>query len=77
VLENPLYSPDLVPCDFYLFPGVKSALKDTRFESVEVVKEKEERVLKELTEDECFQQQKLCMERCRDGEGVYIEADKK
>ncbi|GFV81807.1 putative mariner transposase [Trichonephila clavipes] len=38
VLEHPPYSPDLAPCDFYLFPKVKSALKGTRFESVEAVK---------------------------------------
>lgn len=52
VLDHPPYSPDLAPCDFYLFPKVKSALKGTRFESVEAVKEKAARVLKELTEED-------------------------
>ncbi|GFV24023.1 mariner Mos1 transposase [Trichonephila clavipes] len=33
VLEHSPYSPDLAPCDFYLFPKGKSALKITRFES--------------------------------------------
>ncbi|GFS83246.1 putative mariner transposase [Trichonephila clavipes] len=73
VLEHPPYSPDLAPCDFYLFPKVKFALKGTRFESVEAVKEKEARVLKEVTKDDfqhCFQQWKIPMERCRDREGV-------
>ncbi|GFV99942.1 mariner Mos1 transposase [Trichonephila clavipes] len=68
------------PCDFYLFPKVKSALKGTRFESVEAVKEKAARVLKELTKDDfqhCFQQWKIRMERCRDRKGVYIEGDNK
>ncbi|GFU87827.1 putative mariner transposase [Trichonephila clavipes] len=37
MLEYPSYSPDLVPCDFYLFPKVKSALKGTMFESAKVV----------------------------------------
>ncbi|GFV60152.1 putative mariner transposase [Trichonephila clavipes] len=80
VLEHPPYSPDLAPCDFYLFPKVKSALKGTRFESVEAVKEKAARVLKELTKDDfqhCFQQWKIRMERYRDREGVYIEGDNK
>ncbi|GFS77214.1 protein GVQW3 [Trichonephila clavipes] len=80
VLEHPPYSPDLAPCDFYLFPKVKSALKGTRFESVEAVKEKAARVLKELTKDDfqhCFQQWKIRMERCRDREGLYIEDDNK
>ncbi|GFX43394.1 protein GVQW3 [Trichonephila clavipes] len=59
---------------------VKSALKGTRFESVEAVKEKAARLLKELTKDDfqhCFQQWEIRMERCRDREGVYIEGDNK
>ncbi|GFV00358.1 mariner Mos1 transposase [Trichonephila clavipes] len=74
VLEHPPYSPDLASCDFYLFPKVKSALKRTRFESVEAVKEKAARVLKELTKNDfqhCFEQWKIRMERCMDREGVY------
>ncbi|GFS67927.1 uncharacterized protein TNCV_1361821 [Trichonephila clavipes] len=54
--------------------------KGTRFESVEAVKEKAARVLKELTKDDfqhCFQRWKIRMEHCRDREGVYIEGDNK
>jgi histone-lysine N-methyltransferase SETMAR len=40
VLENPPYSPDLAPCNFYLFPKIKSVLKGTHFVSVESVKAK-------------------------------------
>ena len=75
ILDHPPYSPDLAPCDFYLFPKVKSALKGTRFESVEAVKEKAARVLKELKEQNfqhCFEQWKIRIERCRDRGGVYI-----
>ncbi|KAJ8940926.1 hypothetical protein NQ318_013187, partial [Aromia moschata] len=59
VLENPPYSLDLASCDF-LFPKVKSALKGTRFESVEAVKVKAT-VLNQPTETDfqhCFQQWK-------------------
>ncbi|GFW67535.1 putative mariner transposase [Trichonephila clavipes] len=38
VLDYPPYSPDLVPCNFYVFPKMKSAFKGTRFESVEAMK---------------------------------------
>jgi histone-lysine N-methyltransferase SETMAR len=31
VLEHPSYSPDLAPCDFYLFPKIKSMLIGTNF----------------------------------------------
>lgn len=34
VLEHSLFSPDLVPCDFYLFPKIKTALKMTHFRSM-------------------------------------------
>lgn len=80
VLDHPPYSPDLAPCNFYLFSKVKSALKGTRFESVEAVKEKAARVLKELTEEDFqhyFEQWKIHMERCRDRGEVYIEGDNK
>ena len=35
LLPYPPYSPDLSPCDFFLFPEVKKQLKGTLFESVE------------------------------------------
>ena len=31
VLEQPPYSPDLAPCDFFLFPKLKKVIKETRF----------------------------------------------
>lgn len=35
LLSHPPYSPDLSPCDFFLFPFVKKQLRGTRFESPE------------------------------------------
>ncbi|PNF30316.1 hypothetical protein B7P43_G15022 [Cryptotermes secundus] len=78
VMEHPPYSPDLAPCDFFLFPKIKSALKGTRFESVDAVKAKATQLLKSITQDDlqhCFQQWKIRMERCRDRGGDYIEGD--
>ncbi|KAL1454506.1 hypothetical protein WDU94_010745 [Cyamophila willieti] len=78
VLEHPPYSPDLAPCDFYLFPKIKSALKGTRFESVDAVKKKAAEVMKGLTQNDlqhCFDQWKIRLERCRDRGGEYIEGD--
>ena len=31
VLDQPPYSPDLAPCDFFLFPKLKGVIKGTRF----------------------------------------------
>ncbi|GFV01310.1 uncharacterized protein TNCV_3375441 [Trichonephila clavipes] len=40
VMEHPPYSPDLAPCDFSIFPTVKSCLKGTHFTSVNRVQAK-------------------------------------
>ncbi|KAJ8963375.1 hypothetical protein NQ318_018852 [Aromia moschata] len=78
VLEHPPYSSDLAPLTF-LFPKVKSALKRTRFDSVEAVNAKATEVLSQLTEADfqhCLQQWKSRMERCRDRQGEYVEGEK-
>ena len=33
VLPHPLYSPDLVPCDFFLFPKLKAFLAGRKYQS--------------------------------------------
>ena len=38
VLEQSPYSPDLAPCDFFIFPKLKGIIKGTRFEGMEVIK---------------------------------------
>jgi transposase len=52
VLEHPPYSPDLAPCDFYLFPEIKS---------VENVEAKTAEILYSLTEHDL----RNCFERWR------------
>jgi hypothetical protein len=50
VPEHPPYSPDLAPCDFHLFPKIKSVFKGAHFASVEHVKAKTAEILNSLTE---------------------------
>ena len=57
VMEHPPYSPDLAPCDIFLFPKITPALKRTRFESVDAVKAKATQLLNSITQDDlqhCF-----------------------
>ena len=78
VLEHPPYSPDLAPCDFYLFPKIKSLLKGTHFTYVEEVKTKTADLLNTLTDKDlrhCFQQWQRRMERCIQAGGNYFEGD--
>jgi hypothetical protein len=51
--KHPPYSPDLAPCDFFLFPKIKSALKGTRFEPIDAVRVKTMEVMKKLSEKTC------------------------
>ena len=38
VIAQPPYSPDLAPCDFFLFPKLKYPLRGTRYESIRAIK---------------------------------------
>jgi hypothetical protein len=37
VIPHPLYSPDLAPCDFLLFPKMKLKLKGRQFDTIEEI----------------------------------------
>ena len=52
VLEHPPYLPDLAPCDLYLFPKIKSAIKGTHFLPVEDVKAKTTEILNSLSKND-------------------------
>ena len=38
-VTQPLYSPDLAPCDFWLLPKLKSPLKGKRLQTIDVIQE--------------------------------------
>ncbi len=48
VLEHPPYSPDLAPCDYFLFPRLKKELRGVRFASVDALQAEVNHVLKEI-----------------------------
>jgi transposase len=79
VLEHPPYSPDLAPCDFYLFPKIKSVLKGTHFLSVEDVKAITTEILNSLSDNGlqiCFERWLHRMQLCVNSEGNYFEGDR-
>ncbi|GFX18953.1 uncharacterized protein TNCV_322581 [Trichonephila clavipes] len=74
----PPYSPDLAPCDFFLFPTVKSFLKGTHFTSIEEVQAKTENLLKGLPKSSFqnyYQQWQHRMQKSVNAEGNYFESD--
>ena len=77
--KHPPYSPDLAPCDFYLFPEIKSVLKGAHFVSVENVKAKTAEILNSLTEQDlrnCFEHWQHSMQLYVNSEGGYFEGDR-
>ena len=50
VLEHPPYSSDVAPCDFFLFPKIKSELKGIIFESIDALKIKATQLMYDLSE---------------------------
>ncbi|PNF18540.1 hypothetical protein B7P43_G08515 [Cryptotermes secundus] len=78
VVPHPLYSPDLAPCNFFLFPKMKIKLKGRRFDTVEEIQAEMQTVLNTLTKkdfQDAFEKwQKRC-DRCMRSQGDYFEGD--
>jgi transposase len=75
-MEHPPYSPDLTPCDFFLFRAMKKNLSGQRFESVEELFHALEALLRRLSTDflqtvflEWERRLPIC---CKSG-GEYVE----
>ena len=49
-VPHPLYSPDLAPCDFCLFPKLKENIRGCCYETIEVMKEAVTKVTDMLTQ---------------------------
>ncbi len=45
------YSPDLAPCEFWLFPKVKENFRGCRYETIEEMKEAVTKVIDTLTQE--------------------------
>jgi hypothetical protein len=56
-LDHPPYSPDLAPCNFWLFPKLKTALKGHRFSDIADIQGHAMAILQSFPEEElqkCF-----------------------
>ncbi|PNF25826.1 hypothetical protein B7P43_G11746 [Cryptotermes secundus] len=78
VVPHPPYSPDLAPCDFFLFPKMKIKLKGRRFDTVEEIQVETQTVLNTLTKkdfQDAFEKWQKCWDRCMRSQGDYFEGD--
>ena len=51
-VPHPSYSPDLAPCDFWLFPKLKEKLRGCRYEIIEEMKEAVTKVINTLKQED-------------------------
>jgi hypothetical protein len=78
VIPHTPYSPDLAPCDFFLFPKMKLKLKGRRFDTIEEIQTESQRVLDMLREKdfhEALQKWRRRWDRCQHEGGNYFEGD--
>ena len=57
IVPQPPYPPDLTPCDFWLFPKLKTALRGHCFDTIEEIQAESQKALKAIPEIEfnkCF-----------------------
>jgi len=66
------YSPDLAPCDFWLFLNVKMTMNSERFESIQKIEAATTAQLKTLTKEDfqnCFRKWQERWDKCVQSEG--------
>jgi len=76
VCPHPPYSPDLAPCDFWLFPKVKMTMKGKCFELIQDIEAATTAQLKTLMKEDfqnCFRKWQQRWDKCVRSEGGYFE----
>lgn len=79
VIPQAPYSPDMAPCDFFLFPKLKLPLRGKHFETIEAIKENSKRELKAIPKEayeKCYKDWKKRWHMCIASDGDYFEGDK-
>lgn len=78
IMPQPPYSPDLAPCDFFLFPKLKRPMKGRRFATIADIKSASLTELQSIPKSafqECFENWKKRWHKCIISEGDYFEGD--
>jgi transposase len=78
VVPQPPYSPDLSPCDFFLFPTLKHVLKGRHFGTLENIQRTVTVGLNAITLADfqrCYREWERRLRRCIAAQGDYFEGD--
>ena len=75
-MDYPPYSPDLSPCDYFLFPKLKTTMKGAFYDDVPTIQSAVTQVLKNVPKTEFKKSMyKLvdCSKRCIESNGTYFQ----
>jgi len=75
VISHPLYSPDLTPCDFFVFPKMKLRLKGRRFDTTEEIHAETLDVTDTHLRTSGMHEIMGNRDRCIHAQGDYLEGD--
>jgi len=78
-LPHPPYSPNLAPCDFFLFPQLQKKTKGRRFDDIEEVQANATRQKRAITKSDfqrCFRQWQERWNKCIQAQGHDLDGDK-
>ncbi|KAL7633988.1 UNVERIFIED_CONTAM: hypothetical protein RMT77_015949 [Armadillidium vulgare] len=78
LIDHNCYSPDLTACDFFLFPKLKTLLKDRKYQNADEIHKESLEILRSISKSEfkmCFEQWEKQWERCINSLGDYFEED--
>ncbi|VEN56661.1 unnamed protein product [Callosobruchus maculatus] len=79
MVPQPPYSPDLAPCDFFLFPKLKRPMKGRRYATIEELKTASKEDPNKIRKNDffkCFEDWKRRWHECIISEGSYFEGGK-
>jgi hypothetical protein len=77
-MDHPPYSPDLAPCNFWLFPKLKDALKGQRFADLSDIQCNMKTLLQGIPENDfqdCFRQWHHHLTKCIASQGEYFKGN--
>ncbi len=78
ILEHPAYSPDVAPCDFSLFPKLKSQLRGWRFNTIQEVQTEARKILLSMDKSvfsDTMHDLVLRWQKCVAANGSYFEGE--
>ncbi|GFS21825.1 transposase [Elysia marginata] len=76
VLPHPAYSPDLAPCDFWLFPILKDRLAGRKFDRIQDLAKAVNSELRTMPEEDyqgVFRKCQIRLKRCLESHREYFE----